>query len=124
MKFLDSNVLAYAFYENTFQDNCQNILREGGTTDTVCLIEAFHILEFQIGREHAIDSLRGLLKSSIEIVEVDVNIFFETLKRSLRYKHLKFIDLIHYTVAVLKECEVIVSYDKDFDKLDISRTES
>ena len=41
MRFIDSNVLAYAFYENEYSSRCQQIIREGGITNTVNIIEAF-----------------------------------------------------------------------------------
>jgi len=42
MRFIDSNILAYAFYENEFQENSRNIIRAGGMTDALCLVEAFN----------------------------------------------------------------------------------
>ncbi|MDO8656651.1 MAG: PIN domain-containing protein [Nanoarchaeota archaeon] len=123
MKFLDSNIIAYAFYQNIHQDNCQNILRNDGMTNTIALAEAFNIIEFEADRDTAMAAVRGILRSNLEIIDVDVNIIFETLKRGGLYKKLKFIDLLHYTVASLKKCESIVSYDTDFDNLEIIRVE-
>ena len=45
MKFLDSNVLAFAFYKNEYTEKCQNALREGGIVDVFNLVEAFFIIE-------------------------------------------------------------------------------
>ena len=43
MKFLDSNVLAYAFYDNEHVEECQKAISEGGLIDTLNLIESiFH----------------------------------------------------------------------------------
>ncbi len=123
MKFIDSNILAYAFYENEFQENSRDVIREGGVTDTLCLIEAFNIIEMQTNREIAIKSIRGLLRSDLKVINTDINAVFEALKRSSEYKQLKFLDLIHYIVAVIHNCEAIVTYDSDFDRLEIPREE-
>ncbi|MBS3123834.1 PIN domain-containing protein [Candidatus Woesearchaeota archaeon] len=124
MKFIDSNILAYAFYENEFQENSRNVIRQGGLVDTLCLIEAFNIIEMQTSREIAVQSIRGLLRSNLVMINIDINVVFEALKKSPRFKKLKFLDLIHYMVAVLNNCETIVSYDSDFDQLEITRTEN
>jgi|SRR3989344_5227281 len=123
MKFIDSNILAYAFYENKLQDNCQEIIKEGGIINTINLIEAFNIIEYESNREIAKNAIKGFLKSNLNVVEVDMNIIFEALKRAEKYKKLKFIDLIHYVTALLNNCEVIISCDKDFDNLEIIKEE-
>ena len=122
MKFLDSNVLAYAFYSNDYTIKCQNAIKEGGIVDTFNLAEAFFIIEKETGsRELAQKSIKSLLKSNIQIVDVDVNIIFETLKKINHYK-LSIFDMIHYSCAIML-CDSIVSYDKDFDGLEIQRIE-
>ncbi len=121
MKFIDSNIIAYAFYQNEFQDNCQKIITEGGIIDTINLVEAFNIIEYETNRDFAITSIRSLLKSNIQIIDVDINIIFEALKRAEKYKNLKFIDLTHFIVALINNCEKIISYDSDFDGLEITR---
>lgn len=121
MKFIDSNIIAYAFYENEFRDDCRKVIKEGGVIDTINLIEAFNIIELQTNKEIAIKATSSLLKSNIKIIDTDLNLVFESLKRSQKYKNLKFIDLVHYTAALLNNCESIVSLDKDFDKLEIPR---
>lgn len=123
MIFIDSNVLAYAFYDNDKKERCQQAIKGGGIIDTVNLIEAYNIIQFEIGREHATKSIRSLLKSNLSIVDVDINLVFEALKRALKDKNLKFIDLIHYSCALVNGCSAIASYDKDFDNLDIPRKE-
>ncbi len=122
MNFLDTNILASAFYTNPDQDSCQSILREGGVTTSLALIETFNVLERVVSRDHATEAVRSLLKLNLRIVDVDVNLVFESLKRTTRYK-LRFPDPIHYTSAsaTLAQCKKIVSYDKDFDHLDIPR---
>ncbi|MBI4141530.1 PIN domain-containing protein [Candidatus Woesearchaeota archaeon] len=120
MRFIDSNVLAYAFYENEFQDSCQKVIHDGGIINTLNLVEAFNVIELSTSREIAIRSIKSILKSNLQIVDIDINLVFEALKRAPN-KNLKFIDLIHYTVAALNNCESIISYDKDFDRTDIKR---
>lgn len=124
MKFIDANIIAYASYTNERQNHCQDILRkESNVTDTFVLAEAFNIIELQMNREAATMAIRSLLRSGMEIVNVDVNAIFEALKKSGPYRKLKFADLIHYTIASLKNCEAIVSYDKDFEGLGMVRIE-
>ncbi len=122
MRLLDSNILAYAFYSNDFTEDCQKAIREGGLTNTFNLVEAFFIIEKEVNRETAKKSIMGLLKSNIQVLDVDINIIFESLKRAHKYK-LSIFDLIHYTCALLNNCSEIISYDKDFDKLEIPRHE-
>ena len=123
MKFLDSNVLAYAFYNSEHAINCQKAIMEGGLTDTFNLIEAFFIIKKETGsKEIAQKSIKGLLKSNIQIVDVDVNLVFESLKRITKSK-ISIFDTIHYTCASINSCSAILSYDKDFDNLDIPREE-
>ena len=123
MKFLDSNVLAFAFYKNEYTDACQTALKEGGLIDVFNLIEAFFIIEKETkSREIAQKSIRGLLKSNIQIIDVDANILFEALKRVNNLK-LSIFDTIHYSCAVTNGCSAIMSFDKDFDNLDVPREE-
>ena len=65
--------------------------------------------------------MRSLLKSNLFIVNVDINLVFEALKKAPKYPRLKFIDLIHYVTALLQNCNEIASYDDDFDDLEIKR---
>ena len=123
MIFIDSNVLAYAFYDDDKKERCQQIIRGGGIINTVNLIEAYHILQFEVNREHATKSIKSLLKSNLLIVNVDINSVFEALKRTQKNINLKFVDLIHYSCAITNSCSAIISYDKDFDDLDIPREE-
>lgn len=123
MKFLDSNVLAYAFYENEHVEECQKAISEGGVIDTFNLIEAFFIIEKETGsREKAQKCIKALLKSNLKIVDVNINIVFESLKRINEFK-LSIFDMIHHTCALLNECNVILSYDSDFNNLEIPRRE-
>ena len=123
MKFLDSNVLAYAFYENEYQEKCRQAIWQGGLVNTLNLIEAFNIIEWQRNRDIAMRAIKSLLKSNLVIVNVDVNLLFEALKRSEKNHKLKCMDLLHYTSAQQYSCSAILSYDKDFNGLDIAREE-
>ena len=121
MRFIDSNVLAYAFYSNVASKRCQEIIKEGGIINCVNLIEAFNIISYETSAEYAVKAVRSLLKSNLKIVNVNVALIFESLKRATKYKKLKFIDLLHYTTALLYNCNEVVSYDSDFDNLEIKR---
>ena len=121
MIFIDSNILAYAFYENENIKMWQELIRISGVTDTVNLIEAYNIIESEVNEEHAIKSIISLLKSNLEIVEVNVNYVFEALKRRSKYRKLKFLDLVHYVTARLYGCDEIASFDRDFDNIELKR---
>lgn len=122
MRFIDSNIIAYSFYENDNGVRCQELIREKGITDTLNLVEAYNIIQFETNNnEYAKKAITSLLKSNLKIVDIDINIIFEALKRVEKYKNLKFLDLVHYTVALLYNCDEIASYDKDFDNLEIKR---
>ncbi len=123
MRFIDSNILAYAFYDHENREKCQKILKSGGIINTVNLIETYNIIQFEVNREYATKSIKSLLKSNLDIIDVNINLIFEALRRALKYKNLKFIDLIHYSCALMNDCNSIISYDKDFDNLDIPREE-
>ncbi len=122
MRFIDSNIFAYAFYDNENTEKCQKIIKEGGLTNTFNLIEAFSVIEKQTNREKAERCIKGILKSNIEIINVDINLFFESLKRITKYK-LSIFDMVHYICAIMNNCDSIISYDKDFDNLEIPREE-
>ena len=121
MRFIDSNVLAYAFYDNRNKERCQEIIQEGGIINTINLVEAYNIIQSEFDTEYATKAIKSLLKSNLQIVNADINLIFEALKKTLRYRRLKFIDLVHYTTALLHGCEEIASYDSDFDSLEIKR---
>ena len=122
MEFLDSNILAYAFYDNEYTEECQEAIKEGGITNTFNLIEAFFIIEKETTRERAQKCIKGLLKSNIQIVAIDMNLLFEALKKINQYK-LSIFDMIHYACAISNNCSSIKSYDADFDNLEIPRKE-
>lgn len=123
MNFIDSNIIAYAFYENEFRERCQKTVQKGGIINSVTLLEAFNIIEYNTSRLYAIKAMRALLRSNLIIINVDINMVFNMLRCAERYKQLKCIDLLHYLTAKLHNCEAIVSYDKDFDRLEIPRVQ-
>lgn len=54
---------------------------------------------------------------------MNTNLIFEAVKRINKYL-LSIFDMIHYTCTLINNCESIVSYDKDFDGLEILREEA
>ncbi len=123
MKYIDSNILAYAFYENEHTKKCQEVIREGGMTNTFNLAEAFFIITKETGnKELAKKAIKGLMKSDIQIVDVTVSLIFEALKK-IEDRELSIFDAVHYASAQMHNCESILTYDADFDKTDIPREE-
>ncbi len=121
MKYLNSNVIAYAFYDNPQKIRCQEIISSGGITSTIALIESFNIIQNEVNRRYAAFMIKSLLRSNIILINIDTNTIFESIKRCEKYSRLKFIDLVHYVTALLNNCSEIASFDKDFDGLEIKR---
>ena len=123
MDFLDTNILVNAFYSNLNKQKCEEILKSKNVIiNTLILIEVFHVLSNILSKEKAERCIKSILKSDIQIIAVDINLIFESLKRIHKY-NLNFFDMIHYTTALLNNCSKMVSYDLDFNNLEISRIE-
>ena len=129
--FIDAAIFVHAFDDKdpAKHKNSQQLIVDisQGTveavTDALALAEAFHVLELVKGRETARAAVRDLLSvANLRVVEVGANILFEALRRCQKYE-LRVNDLIHYTVAMMNSAAAIYSYDKDFDGLEIERTE-
>ena len=122
MNFIDTNVLVLASYENPQQLPCQQVIREGGVINALVLSETFTVLERIVDRKVAQNAIASFLRSNLEVVDLDASAIFAALKQSKRVD-LRFFDLIHYMTALAHECAAIISFDKDFDKLDLPRIE-
>jgi len=123
MKFLDTNVLAYAFYPNEYTEICQDELLEGGLTNTFCLAEAYNtIFKETKSKEKAETAIKTLMKLNLSIMDVDVNVIHDAMKRAIK-NNLSIFDAVHYVTALMNNCSAIISYDKDFDNLNIPREE-
>ena len=121
--FIDSNVIIKAFVDDKDTEKCRKILNQDFVTNTLCLVEAQNgISLISKGKAHAADCIKSLFKGYGEIVQLDKNLLFESFKRIEKYD-LKISDLINYTTALLNNCSEIVSYDRDFDDLEIKRVE-
>lgn len=129
--FIDANVFVNAFVlldvkKNRASRELLAKLEQGEInllTDYFVLAEAHHIIERYKGINKASEVIRKILTfAHLEIVAVDGFAFFEALKRVGKYQ-LKINDLVHYTIALLKNASGIYSYDKDFDGLEIKRFE-
>lgn len=122
-RFIDANVIVNGFANNKDKIRCRKILDEGFITDMVCVAEAQDALTTILkDKEKAINCVRSLFKGDNIILPVDKNIFFEALKKA-NISNLFIMDAIHYAAALLNNCSEIISYDKDFDGLEIKRAE-
>lgn len=121
--FIDANVIIKAFTENHDKEKCRKVLSEPFVTNTLCLVEAQHgIAVIKNNKVYASRCVQALFKSSGIIVSLDKNLLFESLKRIEKYQLTAF-DMINYATALMHNCSVFVSYDKDFDGLEIKRGE-
>ena len=124
-KLVDSDVIVFAFSNNPKKEMCRKLIEnEKITVNTLILLESFSkVATITKNKELAMNMVKLFYESdNIELVNFDINLFFEALKRSRKY-NLKISDLVHYTTALLKGCSAIVSYDHDFDNLEIKRVE-
>ena len=121
--FIDANVITNAFFNNPDKEKCREILKEEFITNTLCLVEAQQVLSaIKKDKIYAADCIRSLFKKNVTIVQLDKNLLFEGIKKAEKY-NLDAFDSIHYATAMLNNCSEIVSYDRDFDELEIKRTE-
>ncbi|MBI2176091.1 PIN domain-containing protein [Candidatus Woesearchaeota archaeon] len=120
--FLDSNVIIYAFTRSANRQKCRDLLqREELISNTLVLLESYAKLGTITDQAHATKVIRHLLGlGNLKIAGMDNNLFFEAVKRNRKYK-LKISDLVHYTTALLSNCDGIISYDKHFDSLELER---
>lgn len=123
MRFVDANIIVNAFVSSENRDKCRKVLRNGFVTNTLCLVEAQHSISIIMGDGlYAASCIRSLFKGGGVIVPLDRNLLFESFRRVGRYR-LNVFDLIHYVTALANNCSEFVSYDTDFDGLEIRRTE-
>ncbi len=121
--FIDSNVIIKAFVDDKDNEKCRKVLYGDFITNTLCLVEAqYSISIIKNDKVYAADCIKSLFKSNGIIVQLDKNLLFESFKRIEKY-NLNIFDLINYTTALINTCSEIVSYDKDFDDLEIKRAE-
>ena len=123
MKFIDANVIIKAFIDNEDKNKCRKILSGDFVTNTLCLVEAQHgISIIKSNKIYASNCIKSLFKSHGIIIELNKDLLFETFRRIEKYD-LNIFDLIHYVTALMHNCPEFVSYDKDFDDLEIKRVE-
>ena len=121
--FIDANVIVKAFTDNGDKEKCRNCLNEEFVTNALCLVEAQHAISRVSGDKlYAANCVKSIFKSRGLVFELDKNLLFEALKR-IEKNNLNIFDLIHYATALTAECARIISYDRDFDGLEIKRIE-
>ena len=123
-RFVDSNVIIYAFTNSNQKQECRNILtQENLIINTLVLLESYAKTSTINSEVYARVVARNILSlANIRVVDFTNNLFFESIKRSQKYK-LKISDLVHYATALLHNCSEIISYDAHFDGLDVKRVE-
>ena len=123
LKFIDANIIIKAFTDNDDMERCRRLIYSDFVTNTLCLVEAHNsIAKIKKNEKAAAIAIKSLFKSNGIIVDLDKNLLFEAIKRIEKYQ-LDIFDLINYTTALMHNCTEIVSYDKDFNGLEIKRTE-
>ncbi|MBI2550489.1 PIN domain-containing protein [Candidatus Woesearchaeota archaeon] len=121
--FIDANVIVKSFTDNNDKEKCRAALQEEFITNILCLVEAQDAISKISGNKvYAANCIKSLLKSRGTILPLDRNLLFEAFRRIERYP-LNIFDLIHYVTALTNNCAKIISYDNDFDNLEIKREE-
>ncbi|MFH1053803.1 MAG: type II toxin-antitoxin system VapC family toxin [Candidatus Woesearchaeota archaeon] len=122
--FADSNIFIYAFTKCRYSDECKKIVQKDLLINTNVLLEIFNGLhKITNDKEYSIRVVKRILSNdNIRIIDFDINLFFETLKR-IENINLRMPDAVHYTTALLHGCKIIYSYDKHFDGLSLKRVE-
>jgi predicted nucleic acid-binding protein len=124
-KFVDSDVIVFAFTNNPKKEACRQIIeRENIVINTLIVLESYSkVATISKNKQLAIDMVKLFYRvDNIEIVDFSNNLFYETVKRIKKY-NLKISDLVHYTTALLHGCSSIVSYDSHFNNLEIKKIE-
>lgn len=115
--FVDSNIIVKAFTENDDKNKCRKVLDEDFITDALCFVEAHKsITAIKDNKIYSTKCIKSLFKGQGKIINLNINLLFESLKRIEKY-NLDIFDLIHYTTALLNNCSEFVSYDEHFDNL-------
>lgn len=121
--FIDANVIVKAFTKNDDSEKCRSVLNGEFVTDALCLVEAQNgIARISGNMAYSAECIKTLFKGVGTIQQLDRDILFEAFRRIERY-NLNIFDLIHYVTALTNNCSGIVSYDRDFDRLEIKRVE-
>lgn len=121
--FVDANIIVKAFTDNKEKEKCRGILQEEFVTNALCLVEAQDAITKISGNSvYGANCVKSVFKGGGAIVPLDRNLLFEAFRRIEKY-NLNIFDLVHYATALINECAAIVSYDKDFDGLEIKRVE-
>ena len=121
--FVDANIIIKAFTENNDKEKYKKVMFEDFITNSLCLVEAVDVISIiKNNKIYAVNCIKSLFKRNITIVELDKNLLFESFKRIDKY-NLNIFDLINYVTALINNCQEFVSYDKDFDNLEIKRVE-
>ncbi|MDP2717351.1 MAG: type II toxin-antitoxin system VapC family toxin [Candidatus Micrarchaeota archaeon] len=120
MKYVDSNILIYAFADVSARgEACRSILNEHLATSTLTIDEVVYkirkkSLDLALAAVAAIENAPRL--ELVPFVEADLPQFREFLKKGMQPR-----DSIHALTAMKSGCTVIYSEDKDFDALEIPR---
>ena len=123
--FVDSDVIVFAFSDNPKKEKCRQVIyNEDIIVNTLILLESYSKIATITKK---LELAEGMVKEfyrmeNAEIINFDINLFFEAVKRNKKY-NLRISDLVHYTTALLKGCSSIVSYDQDFNNLEIKKIE-
>ncbi len=123
-EFLDSNVIVYAFTTNPKKEKCRKALLELNLlTNSLVIAESISQIATITDKEQSKQALTTILKlGNIRILDLDSGMIFEAIRRNQKY-HLKLFDLIHYVSALTNNCQSMLSFDKDFDNLELPRRE-
>lgn len=128
--FIDTNIFVRFFVPDDFHKDCKAVLsafraRElRGFTSALVLMEVQYVLNkfYNFPKEKVVQALEVI--TCLQNLEIEETINFKAGLQLYRDYNVKFIDCLIAALLKLREEKVIVvSYDRDFDKLGIKRIE-
>ncbi len=110
-KFIDANIFILRWGNPNVKDFLDSLNREEHCTSVLVLAEAYHKLK-QKNTENAFNYIRGVL-GTIKTYDFTQEDLFDAMKNPLE---MGINDKIHLAVMKNNNVNIIVSFDKDFDK--------
>lgn len=128
--FIDTNIFVRFFVPDDFHKDCKAVLsafKAGelkGFTSALVLMEVQYVLNkfYNFPKKEVVQALEVI--TSLQNLKIEETIHFRAGLQLYKDYNVKFIDCL--IAALLKPREenvIIVSYDRDFDKLGIKRRE-
>ncbi len=129
LAYLDANIFVnLASGGSPFLAKCQTLFRAierkeiEAAASILAVAEAYEVLARSLSRAKAAEWLAIFLSYPIKFMPVDLSVFISAVAQGQEHR-LRTFDAIHLASALMAGADVIYSFDKDFDNLEIKRAE-